>query len=185
MLASWSHEGVVFLDLLSSSHSITSSLFPYLGSTDAPCSRLGDPVSPSQKWRPHSQGSRTLPYRDPEQFLIIHLLYKIHAQNWAGIRVSLAVQNHGPYAAQNHTNMSVTAYCIGTIEQLTIFSKISCTYSSSLVLSLMYVVSIIFTNSRRYSNKNRHHWSNPPLTSTFTVSDVKTETFKKKLPKKG
>jgi hypothetical protein len=67
MLASWSHEGAVFLDLLSSSHSVTSSLFPYLGSTDAPCSRLGDPVPPSPKWRHHSQGPRTLPSRDPEQ----------------------------------------------------------------------------------------------------------------------
>ncbi len=68
MLASWSHEGVIFLDLLSSSHSITSSLFPYLGSTDAPCSRLGDPVPPFPRWRPHPQGPRTFPYRDPEQF---------------------------------------------------------------------------------------------------------------------
>ncbi len=66
MLASWSHEGVVSLDFLSSSHSITSSLFPYLGSTDVPCSRLGDPYPPSPKWRPHSKGPRTLPYRDPE-----------------------------------------------------------------------------------------------------------------------
>ncbi len=46
---------------------ITSPLFPCPGSTDAPCSRLGDPVPPSPKWRPHSQGPRTLPYRDPEQ----------------------------------------------------------------------------------------------------------------------
>ncbi len=69
MLASWSHEAVVFLDLWSSSHPITSSLFPYLGSTDAPCSRFGDPVPPSPKWRPYSQGPRTLPYRDPEQEL--------------------------------------------------------------------------------------------------------------------
>jgi hypothetical protein len=67
MLASWSHEGVVFLDFLSSSHPVTSFPFLYLGSTDAPCSRLGDPVPPSPKWRPHSQGPRTLPYRDPEQ----------------------------------------------------------------------------------------------------------------------
>ncbi len=66
MLASWSHEGVVFLDFLPSSHSITSSPFPCLGSTDAPCSRFGDPVPPSPRWRPHSQGPRTLPYRDPE-----------------------------------------------------------------------------------------------------------------------
>ncbi len=71
MLASWSHEGVVFLDLLSSSYSITSSLFLYLGSTDAPCSRLGDPFPSSPKWRPHSQGPRTLPYRDPEQLPFI------------------------------------------------------------------------------------------------------------------
>jgi hypothetical protein len=66
MLASRSREGVVFLDFLPSSHSITSCPFPYLGSTDAPCSCLGDPVPPSPKWRPHSQGPRTLPYRDPE-----------------------------------------------------------------------------------------------------------------------
>jgi hypothetical protein len=75
MLASWSHEGVVFLDLLSSSHLITSSLFPYPGSTDAPCSRLGDPVPPSPKWRPHSQGLRTLPYRDPEQIRLLSVFY--------------------------------------------------------------------------------------------------------------
>jgi hypothetical protein len=42
MLASWIREGVVFLGFLPSSHSITSCPFPYLGSTDAPCSRLGD-----------------------------------------------------------------------------------------------------------------------------------------------
>ncbi len=66
MLASWSHEGVVFLVFLPSFHSITSSRFPYLGPTDALCSRLGDPAPPSPKWRPHSQGLRTLPYRDLE-----------------------------------------------------------------------------------------------------------------------
>ncbi len=71
MLASWSHEGAVFLDVLSSSHPITSSLFPYLGSTDAPCSCLGVSVPPSPKWRPPSQGPRTLPYRDPEQLLTV------------------------------------------------------------------------------------------------------------------
>ncbi len=74
MLASRSHEGVIFLDLLSPSHSITSSLFSYLGSTDAPCSCLGDPAPPSPKWRPHSQGPRTLPYRDPEQVLGLIIL---------------------------------------------------------------------------------------------------------------
>jgi hypothetical protein len=79
MLASRSHEGAVFLDLLSSSHPITSSLFPYLGSTDAPCSRLRYPVPPSPKWRPHSQGPRILPYRDPEHpvsrfTLVVHPL---------------------------------------------------------------------------------------------------------------
>ncbi len=88
MLASWSHEGVVFLDFLPSSHSITSSLFPCLGSTDASCSHLGDPVLPSPRWRPHSQGPRTLPYRDPEQShsiaglrIILNLLLKLTSQN--------------------------------------------------------------------------------------------------------
>jgi hypothetical protein len=71
MLAPWSHEGVVFLDLLPSSHSVTSFLFPCLGSTDALCPRLGDPVPPPPKWRPHSQGTRTLPYRDPEHLLCL------------------------------------------------------------------------------------------------------------------
>ncbi len=75
MLASWSHEGAVFLDFLSSYHSVTSSLFPYLGSTNAPCSRLEDPVPPSPKWRPHSQGPRTLPCRDPEQVILIVFLH--------------------------------------------------------------------------------------------------------------
>jgi hypothetical protein len=71
MLASSSREGVVSLDLFLSSHLIMSSLFPYLGPTDAPCSRLGNPAPLSPKWRPHSQGPRTLPYRDPEQILPI------------------------------------------------------------------------------------------------------------------
>jgi hypothetical protein len=35
-----------------------SSPFPYLSSTDAPCSRLGGLVPPSPKWRPHTQGPR-------------------------------------------------------------------------------------------------------------------------------
>jgi hypothetical protein len=46
MLASWSHEGVVFLDFLPSSHSITSSLLLCLGPTDAPCPRIWDPTPP-------------------------------------------------------------------------------------------------------------------------------------------
>jgi hypothetical protein len=39
-------------------------LFPYLNSTDALCSRLGDLAPSPPKWRPYSQGPRTLPYRD-------------------------------------------------------------------------------------------------------------------------
>jgi hypothetical protein len=61
MLAFSSHEGVVFLDLLPSPHLVMSFLFPCLGSTDALCPRLGDPVSLPPKWRPYSQGPRTLP----------------------------------------------------------------------------------------------------------------------------
>jgi hypothetical protein len=61
-----SHEGVVFLDFLPSPHLVTSFLFPYLGSTDALCSRLGDPVPLPPRWRPYSQGPPTLPYWDPE-----------------------------------------------------------------------------------------------------------------------
>ncbi len=53
--------------LLVLSH-ITSPLFPCPGSTDAPCSRLRDPVPLSPNWRPHSQGPRTLPYRDLEHW---------------------------------------------------------------------------------------------------------------------
>ncbi len=68
MLASWSHEGVVFLDFLLSPHLVTSFLFPCLGSTDTLCSRLGGLVPLPPRWRPYSQGPRTLPYRDPEQF---------------------------------------------------------------------------------------------------------------------
>ncbi len=68
MLASWSHEGVVFLDFLPCPNFVTSSLFPCLGSTDAPCSHLGDPIPLSPRWRPYSQGPRTLTYQDPEQY---------------------------------------------------------------------------------------------------------------------
>jgi hypothetical protein len=83
MLASWSLEGVVFLDLLPSPHYVTSFLFPCLGSTDALCPRSGDPVLLPPKWRPYSQGPRTLPYRDPEHLLLqflskTHLHFKIH-----------------------------------------------------------------------------------------------------------
>jgi hypothetical protein len=78
MLAFWSHEGVVFLDFPPSSHSVTSFLFPWLCSTDPLCPRLGDPVPLPPKWRPYSQGPRTLPYRDPEQihFPEMHEVFK-------------------------------------------------------------------------------------------------------------
>ncbi len=52
MLAFWSYEGVVFLVLLPSPHLITSFHLPCLGSTDAYCPRLGDPVPLPPKCRP-------------------------------------------------------------------------------------------------------------------------------------
>ncbi len=70
MLAFWSHEGVVFLDFLPSPHLVTSLHLPCLGSTDAHCPRLGDPVPLLPKWRPFPQGPHTLPYRGSEQLLL-------------------------------------------------------------------------------------------------------------------
>jgi hypothetical protein len=66
MLAFWSHAGVVFLVFLPSPHLVTSFHLPCLGSTDAHCSPLGDPVPLPPKWRPFPQGPRTLPYRGSE-----------------------------------------------------------------------------------------------------------------------
>ncbi len=67
LCACWHHEAMLGSSSLASCRLLTSSLFPCLVSTDAPCSRLGDPAPPSPVWLPHSQGPRTLPYRDPEQ----------------------------------------------------------------------------------------------------------------------
>jgi hypothetical protein len=94
MLAPWSREGVVFLDLLPSSHSVTSFLFPCLGSTDALCPRLGDPVPPLPKWRPYSQGPRTLPYRDPEQLLCVNIFFVKALRHWWQIREAMKQWNH-------------------------------------------------------------------------------------------
>ncbi len=54
MYTTYSVHAGILKDFLPSSHSITSWLYPYLGSTDAPCSRLGVPAPLSPKWRPHS-----------------------------------------------------------------------------------------------------------------------------------
>ncbi len=78
MLAFWSHEGVVFLNFLPSPHLVTSFRLSCLGSTDTHCPRLGDPVPLPPKWRPSSQGPRTLPYRDPEQYVYIYTYVGIH-----------------------------------------------------------------------------------------------------------
>ncbi len=64
MLAFWSHEGVVFLP---SSHLVTSSRLPYLGSTDTHWPCLGAPFPLLPRWRPFPQGPRTLPHRGSEQ----------------------------------------------------------------------------------------------------------------------
>ncbi len=68
LCACWHHEAMQGSSSLASCRLLMSSLFPCPGSTDAPCSRLGDPAPPSPIWLPHSQGPRTLPYRDPEQW---------------------------------------------------------------------------------------------------------------------
>jgi hypothetical protein len=48
MLAFWSHEGVIFLDFLSSPHLVTYFRLSCLGSTDPHCPRLGAGPSPSK-----------------------------------------------------------------------------------------------------------------------------------------
>jgi hypothetical protein len=85
LCACWHPEAMKGLSSMSSrrlliSPRITSSLFPCPDSTDAPCSRLEDPVPPLPKWRPHSQGPRTLPHRDPEQYICIDVSSKIISQ---------------------------------------------------------------------------------------------------------
>ncbi len=62
--------------LLILSRPVTSFLFPYLGSTDAPYSRHGVPGPLFPRWRPHSQGPRTHPSQDPEQYLDAIFLIK-------------------------------------------------------------------------------------------------------------
>ncbi len=73
LCACWHHEAMQGSSSLASCRRLTSSLFPCLGSTDALCSRLGDPAPPSPIWLPHSQGPRTLPYRDPEHCTTISI----------------------------------------------------------------------------------------------------------------
>ncbi len=72
LCACWHPEAVEVSSFLTScrllilSRPVTSFLFPYLGSTDAPYSHHGGPGPLFPRWRPHSQGPRTLPHRDPE-----------------------------------------------------------------------------------------------------------------------
>jgi hypothetical protein len=80
MLAFWSHEGVVFRVFLPSPHLIMSFHLPCLGSTDAHCPRLGDPVPLPPKWRPFPQGLRTLP--DQGSGLLGILIFKIGNNVW-------------------------------------------------------------------------------------------------------
>jgi hypothetical protein len=60
--------------LLILSRPVTSFLFPYLGSTDAPYSRLGGPGPLFPRWCPHLQHPRTHPSQDPEQVFLIFLV---------------------------------------------------------------------------------------------------------------
>ncbi len=69
LCACWHREAMRGSSSLASCHLLMSSLFPCLGSTDAPCSRLGDLAPPFPIWLPHSQGPRTPPYRDLEHYL--------------------------------------------------------------------------------------------------------------------
>jgi hypothetical protein len=46
---------------------LTSPLFLCPELTDAPCPHYGGSVSPSPKWRPHSQGPHTLPFQGTRQ----------------------------------------------------------------------------------------------------------------------
>jgi hypothetical protein len=52
-------------------------------------SRLGVPVPPSPKWRSHSQGPRTLPYRDPEQ--LWWCPFKIQTEKWPGLQFTRTI----------------------------------------------------------------------------------------------
>jgi hypothetical protein len=72
---------------------VTSFHLPCLGSTDAHCPCLGDPVPLPPKWRPSSQDPRTLPHRGP-----IHLLSLVSPYRCFHTDMSSHMNGHTKYS---------------------------------------------------------------------------------------
>jgi hypothetical protein len=93
LCACWHPEAVKGSSSLSSrrlliSPRIMSSLFLCPESTDAPCSRLEDPVPPFPRWRSHSQGPRTPPSQGPTHVEMTFILYNQFHTKWKNCKSS-------------------------------------------------------------------------------------------------